>query len=353
MIAQKILRNRSLIRLIKKNKFLYETAQGVRALAACRSRKIYSITLYLTNRCNSRCNICHIWRKQPKKDLPVDLIVELTKAKCLSRTLVYVVAGGEPLLHPDIDGVLEALRGCKYRISTNGLLPEKLEEIVLRHGVKEVDLSLDGIGETYRAARGVDGYDKVIESIDRVRDKAVVKVNYTFSAYNRGRDFEEVKQLCEEKGVELAPNIYTTNEYCETFDAREPIPAFEWDSGSGVTNPFLLLYNAWHRGEVVLPCLSLRSKTNVYSNGDVSLCQVKLNIIGSLKEQTMDAIWNSPETIRLQNKFARCNDCWVSCNRENDVHLMRFLSHFTSKKRLAEKFGVRGLELLKQNGQRP
>jgi MoaA/NifB/PqqE/SkfB family radical SAM enzyme len=342
MILQKIIGSRGLVKSVKTNRFLYETAQGLRSWAAYRSRKIYSVTMFITSRCNSRCKMCHIWQKQPKEDLAPETIARILKSKSLSRTVAFVVAGGEPLLHPQIDRVLDVMKGRKYRISTNGLMPEKIEEIVARHGVKEVDFSLDGIGATYAESRGVDGAKKVVESIERIKEKAFVTVVYTFSPFNGGRDFEAVKELCERLGVRLAPNIYSTTEYGDSHSALESIPALA--PGNGIKNPFLLLYNSWLKGEVSLPCLSLRSKTVVYPNGDVSLCQVMFRKIGNVVERSLDEIWRDPATRRLQDEFARCNDCWIACNRENDVHMMRFLSRFVSRERLRKKYGLRGLD---------
>ncbi len=345
MIAQKILRRKGLVRLLKGSRFLYETAQGLRSWLTYRTRKIFSVTLMLTNRCNSRCKICNIWRKQPKEDMPTGVITDLLEAKCLSRMAAFVLAGGEPVLHPQIDKILEALRGRKYRVASNGLLPEKLEEVVERHGVREVDLSLDGMAATYRAARGVDGFAKVEESIRRLKRKALVTVVYTFSPFNNGADFEEVRGFCAGHGVRFAPNIYSCVEYGEAHAKPGRIAALERGNGGGVSNRYLSLYNDWLQGRVSLPCLSLRNKTVVYPNGDVSLCQVKFRRIGNLTEQKMDEIWSAPETKRLQDEFAKCNDCWVSCHRESDVHMLMLLRRFMTKKRFEKKYKTRGLEI--------
>ena len=347
MIAQKILKNTYLMRFLKENRFLYEAAQGLRSWVTYRSRKIFSVTLMLTNRCNSRCKVCNIWQKQPKEDMPVGVIADLLKARCLSRMAAFVLAGGEPLLHPQIDEILTLFKGRKHRIASNGLMPERLEEIVERYGVREVDISLDGMNETYRESRGVDGFARAEESIRRLKGKALVTVVYTFSPYNKGGDFEAVRDFCAEQGVRFAPNIYSCVEYGEASVGPERIEALERGNGSGINNPYLLLYNDWLEGRVGLPCLSLRNKTVVYPNGDVSLCQVKFRRIGNLTEQTMDEIWNDPATKRLQDEFSKCNECWVSCHRESDVHMLRMLRRFMPKKRFDRKYPSRGLDLVK------
>jgi len=279
--------------------------------------------------------------------MPLEVIAGLLKARCLSRTVQFVLAGGEPLMHPRIDEIIPLFKRHKYRIATNGLMPERLDEIVTRHGVREVDVSMDGLRETYKKARGVDGFEKALESIRRIKDKALVKVTYTFSPFNKGADFEAVRDLCAGEGVLFAPNVYSCIEYGEASAELERIEALEPGNGNGVHNPYLLLYNRWLEGKVTLPCLSLRNKTVVYPNGDVSLCQVIFNKIGNLRERTMDEIWNDPATKRLQDKFASCNKCWISCNRESDVNMMRFLGRFHSKKRMKEKYGAHGLDLVK------
>lgn len=98
----------------------YETERG--------RLRVEAFELHVTEHCNLRCaNCCNMSPLVPEKFLSV----EETRALCerMSRVLiadVFKIMGGEPLLHPDIAGVLRAVRstpiGDRVRLFTNGLL---------------------------------------------------------------------------------------------------------------------------------------------------------------------------------------------------------------------------------------
>jgi hypothetical protein len=90
--------------------------------------RVEAFELHVTEHCNLRCaNCCNMSPLVPEKFLTV----EETRGLCerMSRVLVadvFKIMGGEPLLHPDIAGVLRAVRstpiGDRVRLFTNGLL---------------------------------------------------------------------------------------------------------------------------------------------------------------------------------------------------------------------------------------
>jgi organic radical activating enzyme len=96
--------------------------------------RVEAFELHVTEHCNLRCaNCCNMSPLVPEKFLSV----EETRALCerMSRVLiadVFKIMGGEPLLHPDIAGVLRAVRstsiGERVRLFTNGLLLPSMPE---------------------------------------------------------------------------------------------------------------------------------------------------------------------------------------------------------------------------------
>lgn len=76
-------------------------------------------------------------------------------------------SGGEPTLQAN--GIIKASEvissyGLGLAIDTNGFLPKRVEKIVCR-GVVEASVDLKSTKEKYSAVTGVDGYDRVIETI--------------------------------------------------------------------------------------------------------------------------------------------------------------------------------------------
>lgn len=132
------------------------------------------VTLYLSERCNSRCVTCDYWR-HGTRDMSLASVERLLPALAELRTRAVLLSGGEPLLNPEwreIAALLES-RGLVLWLLTSGLS-------LAKHARRAAELfdsitvSLDGTcPETYAAIRGVDAFDKVCEGIRAVASAGV------------------------------------------------------------------------------------------------------------------------------------------------------------------------------------
>ena len=285
------------------------------------------LMFYATSRCNSRCNTCNIWRKTPKEDLSFEVLRRTVESRAVDKKTRIGLEGGEMLLHPDFDNILDYLSsgGYNYELLSNGLLPERLEEAVRRHKIPRVYLSLDGGRETYEAVRGVDGYDKVVASIHRLKEIVPISIMYLINPWNGQADLEHVMGLCREHGLDLRVGVYNNMEFFDTTRRMHEVD-YSVDthvdvSGFAENQAFIDLFDAWKAGEVQLPCLSIRQELVVYPNGDVPLCQNKQIILGNLNERSLDEILADPETVRLQKAHLHCNGCWINFHRKFEVAL--------------------------------
>jgi len=131
-----------------------------------RLRRLPLVTLYLSERCNSRCVSCDWWRNgQAEVDLAAveALLPDLAELQ----TQVALISGGEPLLNPEWPQIAQLLRasGLKLWLLTSGL---SLAKHARRAAAlfDAITVSLDGTDRaTYRAIRGVDAFDKVCEGV--------------------------------------------------------------------------------------------------------------------------------------------------------------------------------------------
>ncbi len=126
---------------------------------------------YLTYRCNAKCNFCDIWEVPSPY---ANLEVAKENLKDLKRLGVKVIdfTGGEPLLHRQIDSILEYAKGLGFvtTLTTNTLLYPKWSEKISGK-VDMLHFSLDYYdSEKHNKARGVDCYDHVMQSIEISRD---------------------------------------------------------------------------------------------------------------------------------------------------------------------------------------
>src|SRR4051812_40027227 len=80
------------------------------------------IALHLTDRCQLDCQHCLRDPALSPKDLPLPLIQRvLAEARAVYRSSQVALTGGEPTLHPDFCGVLDAIveRGMTWHMVTN------------------------------------------------------------------------------------------------------------------------------------------------------------------------------------------------------------------------------------------
>jgi MoaA/NifB/PqqE/SkfB family radical SAM enzyme len=132
-------------------------------------RSLPLATLYLTERCNSRCVTCDYWR-HGRVDMTLETVSRWLPGFAALGTRVVLISGGEPLLNPEWPQIAALLRaqGLKLWLLTSGLSLAKHAGRV-RELFDTVTVSLDGTcATTYAAIRGLDAFDKVCEGISAV-----------------------------------------------------------------------------------------------------------------------------------------------------------------------------------------
>jgi MoaA/NifB/PqqE/SkfB family radical SAM enzyme len=124
------------------------------------------VTLYLTERCNSRCVTCDYWRTGRDHLTLAKLEAMLPGLQRLG-TRIALLSGGEPLLNPEWRAIASALRdaGIERWLLTSGLSLAK-HAPAIQELFDAVTVSLDGAcAATYQAIRGLDAFDVVCEGI--------------------------------------------------------------------------------------------------------------------------------------------------------------------------------------------
>lgn len=144
------------------------SAQALRTDPVLYSRlqRLPLVTLYLTERCNSRCVTCDYWR-HGRADMTFSAVQRLLPNLAQLDTRAVLLSGGEPLLNPDWERIAHVLRdrGLKVWLLTSGL---SLAKYARRAAdvFDAITVSLDGTDrQTYQAIRGLDALDKVCEGI--------------------------------------------------------------------------------------------------------------------------------------------------------------------------------------------
>jgi MoaA/NifB/PqqE/SkfB family radical SAM enzyme len=142
-------------------------------------------------------------------ELPLSVFRRVVDEVLFFRPSVSIVAT-EPLLYSDILSASRYVkeRGLSLSITTNGLLLKKYIEPLLRIGLDDLWISLDGTRELNDSIRGVQGsFDNAIRGIrlthslkkEMKSKKPTIHINFTISDLNCHNLLDFAKEMIEEK----------------------------------------------------------------------------------------------------------------------------------------------------------
>jgi sulfatase maturation enzyme AslB (radical SAM superfamily) len=158
--------------------------------------KPFGAVFVVTDHCNARCRMCDIW-KHKGNELSLETFENYLKSPVLTRIVNAAFTGGEPTLRKDLAQFFERLlTSCpdleSVNISTNALLPERLESLMtqfvdIRNRLNPrvnilVQISLDGPEGIHEKVRCVpNAYRTVMDSVERIR--RIVDTENKFDQY--------------------------------------------------------------------------------------------------------------------------------------------------------------------------
>lgn len=157
------------------------------------------IAIYeITNECNARCIYCHV---DARSKLPGELTLteklELIDQLAECGTVALMVAGGEPLMSPDLEAVIRrAKKGGMYTVViTNGSLLTLTRAASLRNaGLDYVKVSLDGASpEVHDSLRGEGSWEAAIKGLKNAVDAGIPYVGVATTLTRKSA--EEVPKL--------------------------------------------------------------------------------------------------------------------------------------------------------------
>ena len=300
----------------------------------------------ITSRCNSRCLTCGIWKDHSEKiDLNPSSLKKALLDPFFSKVDTVGLNGGEPSLHPNIEGLLDTLFVLKhlkriYFIS-NGLITHRLLDMMAvaksRCETKGIcvhlTVSIDGVNNVHNNVRGVpDAFEKTTSTLMAIKENQkkycdVLDVGCTISKENIDYVIQ-TQQYLELLGVDAyyhpaVPNKrlhnYSQQDFSIMDDNHSRMLATEYffgkfKYGKGFRTrirSFLTYYYLLNHGQARMAgCNYLRSDVTITENLDLCLCAVASDIVGNLNESSASELLSSgklrQEEIRLQRN---CNEC--------------------------------------------
>jgi MoaA/NifB/PqqE/SkfB family radical SAM enzyme len=194
------------------------------------------VALHLTERCGLSCLHCLRDPSVRAADLPVATLARvLDEAVALHRIEHVALTGGEPVTHPDLPGVVEAItsRGLKYHLVTSGVGFDRLLAILdrdpaARAALTRVNVSVDGATEgTHDAIRGPGAWRHAMAAIAATRARDVpLGLQMTVNALNQA-EMEQAALAFAELGADRV--VFAMTQATGTpADARLHLSPREW-----------------------------------------------------------------------------------------------------------------------------
>jgi MoaA/NifB/PqqE/SkfB family radical SAM enzyme len=149
--------------------------------AVWRPKKLESVFLFVTSRCNSLCRTCFYWDQLNKnQDLTFDEIRTLSETAPAFGKLW--VSGGEPTMREDLAEIISTFYRNNHihtlNFPTNGLLADNLDAIIGRvlkdcpNLTVDLNFSIDGLANTHDTIRGVpNNFQKTLATMERMKQR--------------------------------------------------------------------------------------------------------------------------------------------------------------------------------------
>lgn len=275
---------------------------------------------YITNRCNSRCSFCEIWRETPKSDARTgDVLANLRDAKKAGCRFVDFT-GGEPLLHPELPRFLSEAKALGFITSmTTNCILFKDRAASLAGLIDLLHFSLDAdTPALHDEIRGAKSFAHVLESVPLALANGLVPdllFTYTDNTINAFKGVHElarknklmaildpvfnvegpdlVSPFTHEKAMALAklPGVYLNKAHLALRKrggnkARNPVC-------KAVASTIVLLPD----NRLALPCF----------HGAAVRLPINGGLIGALSGP------DRREALAMQGRYPMCEGCHINC----------------------------------------
>lgn len=176
-------------------------------------RRVKTLRISLTDRCNFRCIYClppeGVSLLPKSKHLTLAEIARLARVVGQMGVFRFRLTGGEPLLRGDIIDIVKALKQIdavsELSVTTNGSLLSRLAQPLKEAGLDRVNMSLDSLdAKRFERVTGGTNYRRVREGLDAaLREGFPVKVNVVVMAGITNAEIIEYARLAAARTIEI------------------------------------------------------------------------------------------------------------------------------------------------------
>lgn len=282
-----------------------------------------TVHLESTNACNSRCNMCPIWKMEREKETLRRDLFTLAVDECSQvrdipgiRRLLHLHQNGEPLM-VGIDEIVWRINYAKSKLSpagwsvgfyTNGsLLNKECADKLLKTEIDHLQFSFDGgTKEDYESIRRELDFDSVVQNIKYF--------------YNKRKELRKINPHIIIMFIPQKLNEDRIQEFYKLFrDYSDIIGTAGAQNYAGeIDNQPIMHRHQYRKGKRTDSCIRLWDNFYVMSNGLAAICPFDFEgkvIIGDLRINSIQEIWQSEilNDIRekhLEHRQEEIDICW-------------------------------------------
>jgi MoaA/NifB/PqqE/SkfB family radical SAM enzyme len=287
------------------------------------------IAIILTYRCNSKCSMCNVW-KNPS--LPEEEISLETLTKLPDNLGTINLTGGEPTLRKDLVEIVDLLypKTKKLEISSNGLLPEKIEPIIKKYPDIRIRFSLEGNEKTNQLIRGEEtGFRTKVDGLARLKELGGTDLGLAVVIQDDNvSDLIDLFHFSKENGYELSTSTLHNG---FQFHKNDNIPYDRVRIANHIEGMIVeqLKTNnikTWFRAYLdlglmakvlgnkrLLACKSGYECLFIDPWGDMYACNVRPDLyMGNLEKQSWVEIVSGQKALQVLDKVDKCQqNCWM------------------------------------------
>ncbi len=180
---------------------LREARMFARAMAS--KNHPIAVQIVPTRRCNLACTYCNEF-DAVSEPVPAAVMLERVDRLAALGATIITISGGEPLLHPDLDGIIRRIRsrGAIATLITNGYLltPERIHRLN-RAGLDYLQISIDNVSPDGTSKKSLKVLDRKLDFLARHAEFAVTVNSVLGSAVRNPEDARTIAQRARSLGL--------------------------------------------------------------------------------------------------------------------------------------------------------
>jgi len=287
------------------------------------------LTIISTFRCNSKCQMCNIWKNptSPQEEISLDVLDKLPLGFDNLN-----ISGGEPTLRRDLSEIIDIVypKARIAEISSNGLYPERLVPIIKKYPDIKIRFSLEGDETTNNSIRGEkNGYAIKVKGLQMLQEAGGTDLGFATVIQDENiTHLSSLYEMAYAQGFELSTStlhnawqFYKNDNfhYNRVRVAREVGPFItSLLKSNNVKNWFRAYLNLGLMEKILghdrlIPCTAGKDFMFIDPWSDVWACNVRSDLrIGNIRNQSWDEIINSQQAKDVFSKVTACTqNCWM------------------------------------------